>query len=67
MVRKTLIVILCRLWRQKATIEVASLRYYDGSGILFDKQESELQGCIADAELLVGLYNVNDGGYVPCL
>jgi hypothetical protein len=57
--RKTLIVILCRLWRQKATTEVVSLRYYDGSGILFDKQESELQDCIATAERLAKLYNVN--------
>jgi hypothetical protein len=57
--QKTLLALLRRLWRLKATIEAVSLRYYHGSGILFGGQERDLNECIARAECLAQVYNVN--------
>jgi len=57
--RKTLIAILRRMWKLKATIEAVSLRYYNGCQILFHIQKTELDENIASAKSLAQLYNIS--------
>jgi hypothetical protein len=67
--RKTLLAVLRRMWRLKATIEAVNLRYFNGCQILFDRQKTDLDENIASAECLAQVYSMTkpQGGTLPAI